>query len=135
LIHCVGEEFEDHPELPADLESSLASWEAETTGRGARFEGGRLRAARRAKTVRIRGGEVLVTDGPFAETKEQVAGYDIVECADLDDALEIASRLATAAIGTIEIRPVAEERSIRLLKPTPPSPRRSRRSGDGSWPG
>jgi hypothetical protein len=109
LIHCVGEEFEDHPQLPAELEASLASWEADTAGRGVRLEGGRLQAARRAKTVRVRDGEVLVTDGPFAETKEQVAGYDILDCADLEEALQIASRHATAAIGTIEIRPFAEE--------------------------
>jgi hypothetical protein len=52
---------------------------------------------------------VLVTDGPFAETKEQVAGYDIVECADLDEALDVASRHPTAVIGTIEIRPFVQE--------------------------
>ena len=105
LIHCVGEEFENHPELSPDLEALATEWLAETTGRGARSEGGRLQAARRAKTVRIRDGQALVTDGPFAETKEQVAGYDVIECSDLDEALDVTSRHPTAVIGTIEIRP------------------------------
>ena len=109
LIHCVGDEFEGHPELSPELERSMADWMVDATARDARSEGGRLQAARRAKTVRIRDGQTLVTDGPFAETKEQVAGYDIVECADLDEALDVASRHPTAAIGTIEIRPFAQE--------------------------
>jgi hypothetical protein len=109
LIHCVGDEFEGHPELAPELERSMTDWFAETTARDARSEGGRLQAARRAKTVRVRDGQMLVTDGPFAETKEQVAGYDVVECADLDEALDVASRHPTAVIGTIEIRPFAQE--------------------------
>ena len=48
---------------------------------------------------------MLVSDGPFAETKEQIAGYDVIECADLDEAIEIASKHPVARIGTIEIRP------------------------------
>jgi hypothetical protein len=109
LIHCVGGESEGHPELSPELERSMTNWLGETTGAGARPDGGRLQAARRAKTVRVRHGQVLVTDGPFAETKEQVAGYDIVECADLDEALDVASRHPTAVIGTIEIRPFVQE--------------------------
>jgi hypothetical protein len=109
LIHCVGEEFEDHPELSPELERSMTNWEADVTGRGVLVEGNRLEAARRARTVRVRDGQVLVTDGPFAETKEQVAGYGVLDCADLDEALDIASRHPTAAIGTIEIRPFMEE--------------------------
>jgi hypothetical protein len=53
----------------------------------------------------VQDGEVLISDGPFAETKEQIAGFDVVDCADLDEALEIASRHPTTAIGTIEVRP------------------------------
>ena len=60
---------------------------------------------RRAKSVRVRDGKKLITDGPFAETKEVVGGFDILECGSLDEALEIASRHPVAEIGTIEIRP------------------------------
>ena len=65
----------------------------------------RLKPTSDATTVRIRNGETLVTDGPFAETKEQIAGYDVIDCADLDEAIAIAARHPVAAWGTIEIRP------------------------------
>jgi hypothetical protein len=58
--------------------------------------------------VRVRDDELLVSDGPFAETKEQVGGYDLIECAGLDQAIEVASRHPTARLGTIEVRPVWE---------------------------
>jgi hypothetical protein len=61
-----------------------------------------------ARTVRLRASEVLVTDGPFAETKEQIGGYDVIECADLDEAITIASRHPVARIGTIEVRPLQQ---------------------------
>ena len=108
LLHCVEEAFEDHPDLPGELEASLREWLAETDARGVYVDGSRLQPARIAKTVRVRGGELLVTDGPFAETKELVAGYDILDCAHLDEALEIAARHVTAIIGSIEVRPVLE---------------------------
>ena len=54
--------------------------------------GDRLRPATDATTVRVRNGEVLITDGPFAETKEQIGGFDVIECADLDEAIEVAAR-------------------------------------------
>jgi hypothetical protein len=56
--------------------------------------------------VRVRGGKTLVSDGPVAETKEQLGGYVLVEAANLDDALTIAARLPTAASGSVEVRPV-----------------------------
>jgi hypothetical protein len=61
-----------------------------------------------ATSVRIRDGKPLVTDGPFAETREQLGGYFIVDVQDLDEAIAIASRLPSAALGTIEIRPILE---------------------------
>ena len=74
-------------------------------GRGVRLQGGPLRSVSEATTVRVRGGEVLVSDGPFAETKEQIGGFDILDCADLDEAIEVASKHPVARIGTIEVRP------------------------------
>lgn len=61
-----------------------------------------------ATTVRIQGGKTLTTDGPFAETKEALAGYFLVDCKDLDEAIALASKMATTG-GTIEVRPIAEE--------------------------
>jgi hypothetical protein len=54
----------------------------------------------------VREDEVLLSDGPFAETKEQMAGYDLIECADLDEAIEVASKHPMAKLGSIEVRPV-----------------------------
>jgi hypothetical protein len=71
--------------------------------------GERLQSSSTATTVRVREGKTLATDGPFAETKEQVAGFDILECKDLDEAIEVASKHPAAAFGTIEVRPLWEE--------------------------
>jgi hypothetical protein len=65
-----------------------------------------LQSARTATTVRVRDGQVLVTDGPFAETKEQLGGYYIVEAENLDEAVTIAARIPGARTGSIEVRPV-----------------------------
>jgi hypothetical protein len=66
----------------------------------------RLRSVESATSVRVRGGEAEITDGPFAVTKEVLAGYYILECADLDEALKHAARLPMARWGTVEVRPV-----------------------------
>ncbi|WP_226370156.1 YciI family protein [Pseudonocardia oceani] len=58
-----------------------------------------------ATTVRVRAGELLVTDGPLAETKELIVGYDVLECADLDEAVEVARAHPMARIGRLELRP------------------------------
>jgi hypothetical protein len=65
-----------------------------------------LRPASTATTVRVRAGETILTDGPAAEIKEQVGGYTLVECADLDDALKWAARIPAALNGSVEVRPV-----------------------------
>jgi hypothetical protein len=61
-----------------------------------------------AITVRVRNGEILTTDGPFAETKEQLGGYYLIEARDLNDAVQVASRIPGARFGSIEVRPVME---------------------------
>src|SRR3954453_1174296 len=66
----------------------------------------RLHSTESATSVRVRGGETEITDGPFAVTKEVLAGYYVIECADLDEALRCAARLPMATWGTIEVRPV-----------------------------
>ena len=61
-----------------------------------------------ARTVRVRNGKTLVIDGPFAETKEQLAGTYILECKNMDEAIELASKIPDALYGSVEIRPVLE---------------------------
>ena len=88
--------------------ADYAAFMAEVAPRGVIQGGERLRPVSTASTVQVREGEVLTADGPFAETKEQVGGYFLVDCADLDEAVEIASKIPTAKTGTIEIRPIWE---------------------------
>lgn len=73
------------------------------------LEGGAgLHPTSTATTVRVRDGEVVTTDGPFAETREQLGGYYLLECADLDEALAWASRIPSVTEGSVEVRPVME---------------------------
>jgi hypothetical protein len=72
---------------------------------GIRLHGHRLRFAATATCVQARDGRPVVTDGPFAETEEQICGYDVIDCADLDEAIDIAARHPVASWGTVEIRP------------------------------
>jgi hypothetical protein len=65
-----------------------------------------LESVQTATTVRVRNGKVSVTDGPFAETKEQLAGFYLVEAANLDQAIELAARIPPARVGSIEVRPI-----------------------------
>jgi hypothetical protein len=74
--------------------------------RGQFKAGDRLQPVATATTVRVQGAKTLVTDGPFAETREQLGGYYIVEATDLDEAIAIASRIPTAGVGCVEVRPV-----------------------------
>jgi hypothetical protein len=104
LLVCVDEALEPG-ETPA---ADPTAWVAEMEHRGVRQIGNRLRPVRDSTTVRVRDGEVLVADGPFAETKEQIGGFDILECADLDEAIEVASKHPAAAFGTLELRPFWE---------------------------
>jgi hypothetical protein len=90
-------------------EADASSWVREMQARGVRLQGGRLRPAGAATTVRVRDGEVLLSDGPFAETKEQIGGFDLIECADLDEALEVAAKHPSARFGFVEVRPLWED--------------------------
>ena len=78
----------------------------EMTKRGVLQGGERLRPTSDATTVQVRNGEVLTSDGPFAETKEQIGGYYVVDCKDLDEAVEVASKIPGALHGSIEVRPI-----------------------------
>jgi hypothetical protein len=67
-----------------------------------------LQSATRAATLRVRDGRVLVTDGPFAETKEQIGGFFLFEAASLQEALDVAAKWPSARLGSIEVRPIEE---------------------------
>jgi hypothetical protein len=69
-----------------------------------------------ATTVRVRDGKRIVTDGPFAETREQLGGYFLIEAGDLDEAIDVAGRIPGARKGTVEIRPVMELAGLPLVK-------------------
>jgi hypothetical protein len=68
-----------------------------------------LQSARTAVTLQVRSGNLSVTDGPFAETKEQIGGFFMIDARDRDEAIELASRWPSARLGTIEVRPIEEE--------------------------
>jgi hypothetical protein len=108
LFHCVDEGIELNPGQAAEVEASTSAWIEQTIRDGVAVHGAYLEPVCEARTVRLRVSEVLVTDGPFAETKEQIGGYDVVECADLDEAIAVASRHPVARIGTIEVRPLQQ---------------------------
>jgi hypothetical protein len=114
MFHCVDESAVDwwdtdsaDPEVDEEIRA-VEAWDAEMKARGVLVGGGFLRPTSSATTVKVRDGDVLVSDGPFAETKEQIAGFAVLECTDLDEAIEVASRHPTALIGTFELRPYAE---------------------------
>ena len=77
-------------------------------GNGQRVAGEALQPIETATTVRVRDGKVSITDGPFAETKEQLAGFYLIDAADLDEAIRIAAGIPPARVGSIEVRPVRE---------------------------
>lgn len=81
---------------------------------GHRLGGAALEPTRTAVTVRVRNGQAAVTDGPFAETREQLAGFYLIDARDLDDAVQVAARIPPARLGSIEIRPV---RDLPVLTP------------------
>jgi hypothetical protein len=94
-------------ERAAQLEEygTFSAWLRE----GDRYRAGdQLADTAQATTIRVRDGQTLVTDGPFAETKEQLGGYYIIECDHLDQAIEAASRVPSARTGSVEVRPIID---------------------------
>jgi hypothetical protein len=93
----LGEEYAEYNNFGTELEK-----------RGVKTQGEALMPTNTATTVRVRGGKTLTTDGPFAETKEQLGGYYLLNCKDLDEAIELAAKIPAAREGCIEIRPIME---------------------------
>ena len=93
-----AEHFQEYAEFTQSIKSS-----------GHFIGANRLKPADTAVTVRVRKGKSLTTDGPFAETREQIGGYYIIEAKDLNDAIQVASRIPGARLGCVEVRPIAED--------------------------
>ena len=105
MLVCVDESVVLSPAELAQMPAATEAWVNEMDGNGVRLLGSQLQPVRDATTIRVRDADVLVADGPFAETKEQIAGFDIVECSDLDQAIEVAAKHPVATFGSIEVRP------------------------------
>ncbi|WP_086841902.1 YciI family protein [Amycolatopsis kentuckyensis] len=100
LMICGDETAEEH------ANDGCGGWIEDLERRGKIRGGGGLRPPAEATTIRVRDGEVLLTDGPFTEAKEQIGGFVVLDCADLDEALELAARHPAATYGSIEVRPM-----------------------------
>ena len=95
----------------SDADAFMGEYFAFTEGvkkSGHYIGGNALQPVQTATTVRVRNGKMSTTDGPFAETKEQLGGYYLIEARDLNDALQVASRIPSAKSGSIEVRPIQE---------------------------
>jgi hypothetical protein len=88
----------------AHADDGCGGWTEEMARRGVLCGGGGLRPPAEGKAVRVRRRQLLLSDGPFAETKEQVGGFVLIECADMDEAVEVAAQHPAAGYGTIEVR-------------------------------
>ena len=110
LLLIYGQELEEAPpdDVAAASHAAYAAFSADVKARGLFLAGEALTPTSTATTVRVVNGETVTTDGPFAETKEQLGGYYLIECENLDQAIEAASKIPTAANGSIEVRPVDE---------------------------
>src|SRR5471032_2173707 len=104
LIYSNEQTLHSHPDSPRDDECLAYAQSIEESGRMLAAEP--LESVQTATTVRMRNGKVTITDGPFAETKEQLAGFYLIEARDLNDALQVAANIPAARIGSVEVRPV-----------------------------
>lgn len=105
LLMITGDESDLAAPAEIDVQPAFMAWLREVEARGACRVGTLLRPPEEAVTVRVRNGRTLTSDGPFAETKEWIAGVEVLECADLDDAIAIARTHPAAGRFPIEIRP------------------------------
>lgn len=105
LLICIDEPEKFSTDEEAQLESAAAAWGDQMRARGVLLPGLGFHPRAEARTVRVADDRVLVTDGPFAATKEEIAGYGLIECVDIDAAIGIASQHPVARKGAIEVRP------------------------------
>ena len=106
LVYLDEKALSDSDREHCYVESAQLAQDLSTSGKY--LSAGPLQPVAMATSVRVRNGKRLVTDGPFAETREQLGGYYLIDARDLDEAMSIAERVPVAKVGTIEIRPVLE---------------------------
>ncbi|QSA97887.1 YciI family protein [Methylococcus sp. EFPC2] len=104
LVYSEESKLHDLPDSPDDAECMAYAETLQRSGHLLAAEP--LESVKTATTVRIRAGKLSVTDGPFAETKEQLAGFYLIDAQDLDEAIQLAARIPPARVGSIEVRPV-----------------------------
>ncbi len=102
------EEMNMSEEAMGEMMAGYGTFTEELAAKGALKGSDRLRPSAMATTVRVKDGQTLTTDGPFAETKEQFGGYYEIEVADLDEAIAWAAKIPSAKMGSIEVRPIWE---------------------------
>jgi hypothetical protein len=108
LLVCGDENQALSEQQQQERTDAFMAFQSELEARGNLVSLQRLRPTSAATTVRVREGGLVVADGPFAETKEQIAGFYVLECTDLDEAIEIAAGNPAAEFGTVEVRPAWE---------------------------
>lgn len=111
MLLIYGNEAQGAAQSQEEMQAEMVAYDTYTKkvqASGALLAGEALTPTGSATTVRIRDGKALTTDGPFAETKEQLGGFYLVKCKDLDEAIEWASQIPGAKKGSIEVRPVVE---------------------------
>jgi hypothetical protein len=110
MLTLIGEEGAWRDASPEEMKAEMDTWRAlgeEMVAKGAFIAGEALQESATATTLRLEGDERVVTDGPFAETKEQVGGFYLLECENLDEALEWAKKVPPSG-GSVEVRPVMD---------------------------
>ena len=106
LVYSNEQQLHSLPESPKDAECMAYAESVQGSGRMLAAEA--LQPVQTATTVRMRGGKLSITDGPFAETKEQLAGFYLIEAKDLNDAIQVAGNIPAARVGSVEVRPIRE---------------------------
>ncbi len=109
LLIYIDETLEHSPEEAAAIDEATQAWDKRMIDRGILKQAQRLSLSSAATTVSVRNDEVLLSDGPFAEAKEQLAGFVVLDVANLDEALEAVAEDPLAKIGSIEVRPYWSE--------------------------
>jgi hypothetical protein len=109
LIYASEQDWANQSEEQAQTQfQDYMAFTKDIVDRGIMRSGEALQPTATATTVRVRDGETLTTDGPFAETKDQLGGFYLVDCKDLDEAIEVAARIPDVRRGSIEIRPIMD---------------------------
>ena len=121
LLTLYGDESLRDSSTPEESKRMMDEYTALTNewlDKGLMLSGEGLDSSSTATTVRVRGGERVITDGPFAESKEQLGGYYLVDCESLDEAIELAARVPLARSGCVEVRPVMDYQAVGSEAPT-----------------